>query len=573
MKNIFKTIGITAVVAITLFACKESFLDRPAQGNLDATTLNNQAGVEGSLISSYSMLDGWGGYGEWGAGSSNWIYGSVTSDDAYKGSEPGDQQAASDAELYQWNTGANQGYLNSKWEVTYDGINRANATITLLGQVAESGGISEDDAKRVQGEALALRAHYHFEAWRLWGNIPYYTEADDDFRKTNVGADAIPLVLADLDAAIGLLPESQGQVGRVNKWTAKALKGRVQVITGDYAGALTTLTDVVSNGPYDLEENFHHVFRQQNNNGPETVFAYQASVNDGNPNGENGNRADRLNFPHGGSPFGCCGFHQPSQNLVNAFKVDGSGLPFLDGSFNDADYADGDAVDPRLDWTVGRDDVPFLDWGLHAPGWIRDRAWAGPYSPKKSIYEKASEAGSAVGWSGFQLHSQNLHLLRFGEVLLLLAEAEIQAGSIEKGMQLINQIRERAGEAAQGPDGGDVMVPIDDASITWANYQIGLYPTTGWSKADAMTALKMERRLELAMEGHRFFDLRRWGDAEQVLNDYVEVEKTKRNYLSAAQPYTDRHNLYPIPITQIELSQIANDDGTVEDRLVQNPGW
>jgi hypothetical protein len=117
------------------------------------------------------------------------------------------------------------------------------------------------------------------------------------------------------------------------------------------------------------------------------------------------------------------------------------------------------------------------------------------------------------------------------------------------------------------------MVPIDDASITWANYQIGLYPTTGWSKADAMTALKMERRLELAMEGHRFFDLRRWGDAEQVLNDYVEVEKTKRNYLSAAQPYTDRHNLYPIPITQIELSQIANDDGTVEDRLVQNPGW
>jgi hypothetical protein len=101
MKNIFKILGITAVIAITLFACKENFLDRPAQGNLDATTLNNQAGVEGSLISSYSMLDGWGGYGEWGAGSSNWIYGSVASDDAYKGSEPGDQQAASDAELYQ----------------------------------------------------------------------------------------------------------------------------------------------------------------------------------------------------------------------------------------------------------------------------------------------------------------------------------------------------------------------------------------------------------------------------------------------------------------------------------------
>jgi len=575
MKNIFKFLGIAAIIAFTLFACDDGFLDRPAQGNLDATTLNNQPGVEGSLIATYSMLDGWGNYGNWGNASSNWIFGSVTSDDAYKGSEPGDQQAASDAELYQWNTGAIDGYLNAKWQANYDGINRANATITLLNQVVEDGGISSGDADRIKGEAIALRAHYHFEAWRLWKNIPYYTEEDEDFRKTNVGTDAIPLVLADFDAAIGLLPESQGQVGRITRWTAKALKGRVQVITGDYQGALSTLGDVIENGPYALEENFHIAFRQQNNNGPETVLAYQASVNDGNPSGENGNRSDRLNFPHGGSPFGCCGFHQPSQNLVNAFKVDANGLPFLDGSFNDTDYvtgADGDPVDPRLDWTVGRDDVPFLDWGLHAPGWIRDRAWAGPYSPKKNIYEKGSEAGSAVGWASYQLNSQNLHLLRYGEVLLLMAEAEIQAGSVANGIALINQIRERAGQAAQGPDGGDIMVPIDDPSITWANYQIGLYPT-GLSKEDALDALVMERRLELAMEGHRFFDLRRWGTFKEVLNDYIAVEQTKRNYLTAAQTVEDRHALYPLPITQIELSQVQGDGGEVDNRLVQNLGW
>jgi starch-binding outer membrane protein, SusD/RagB family len=578
MKNIFKILGFTAMTAVVLVACKDNFLEKPAQGNLDAVTLNNQAGVEGSLIAAYSMLDGWGNYGGWGGAASNWIFGSVASDDAYKGSEPGDQQGVQDVELYQWATGAADEYLNDKWGVSYDGINRANATLTLLKQVFENGNISASDADRVEGEALVLRAHYHFEAWKMWKNIPYYTESDTDFKKTNLGTDAIPLILADLNAAIAKLPESQAQVGRVTRWTAKALKGRVQVYSGDYAGGLTTLKEVVTSGPYDLEENFHDAFSVAKNNGSETILAYQASVNDGNPNGENGNRQDRLNFPHAGSEpaFGCCGFHQPSQNLVNAFKVDASGLPFLDGSFNNTDYVTGvagDAVDPRLDWTVGRDNVPYLDWGLHLPGWIRDRVWAGPYSPKKNIYEKSSSAGSAVGWASYQLNSLNLHLLRYADVLLLLAEAEIQAGSIVEGIKLINQIRARAGEGAQGPDGGSVVVPIDDPAITWANYKIGLYPETGWTKDEAMKALKMERRLELAMEGHRFFDLRRWGDAQTVINDYLTKEKTRRNYLTAATAYADRHNLYPLPTFQIELSTISAEGGGEEKRLVQNTGW
>ena len=570
MKNKIKIIGIVALVAGTLFACKDTFLDKPAQGNLDANTLANQTGVEGSLIAAYSMLDGWGAYGGWGGASSNWIFGSVSTDDAYKGSEPGDQQAASDVEFYQWTTGAADDYLNDKWGVSYDGINRANATISLLATVE---GISDDDQKRIKGEALVLRAHYHFEAWKMWKNIPYYTEADEDFRKTNVGTDAIPLILADLDAAIGLLPESQSQIGRVTSWTAKALKGRIQVYAGDFAGAKTTLRDVVDNGPYALEENFHYAFAQQHNNGPETILAYQASVNDGNPNGENGNRNDRLNFPHSGSPLGCCGFHQPSQNLVNVFKVDANGLPFLDGSWNNADLKATDPVDPRLDWTVGRDGVAYLDWGVHASGWIRDRAWAGPYSPKKTIYEKGSGAGSAVGWSQYQLHSMNLHLLRYADVMLLLAECEIEAGSIDAARTLINEIRARAAMGAQGPDGGDVVVPIDDASITWATYKVGQYPATVWDKAYATKALKMERRLELAMEGHRLFDLRRWNEGESTINAYLAVEKTKRNYLTAAEAFAARHALYPIPSVQIALSEVIGENGAPEQRLVQNTGW
>jgi len=547
-----------------LVACSEDFLDRPAQGSLDANILANQAGVEANLIAAYSLLDGWGTVGNWGSGASNWIFGSVTSDNSYKGSEPGDQQPTQDIELYQWGTGGAMDYLNSKWLVNYDAVNRANATISLMRTVE---GISQDDMDRIEGEATFLRAHFHFEIWKMWGNIPYYTEEDEDFRKTNVGTDALPLILADLDAAISLLPTEQADAGRVTSWTAKALKGRAQIYAEDYGAALLTLDDVVKNGPYALEDNFHYAFDVAHNNGPETILAYQASTNDGTGGGDNGNRQDRLNFPHGGSPFGCCGFHQPSQNLVNVFKVDANGLPFLDGSWNDADLTAADVVDPRLDWTAGRDDVPFLDWGLHAPNWIRDRAWAGPYSPKKSIYEQASGAGSAVGWSAFQLHSLNLHLLRYADVMLLLAEAEIQAGSMENARLLINEIRARAAQGAQGPDGGNVVVPIDDAGITWTTYNVGEYPAAGWD-AIAMDALKMERRLELAMEGHRFFDLRRWGDAAEVLNAYVGVEATRRAYLGAAFAFEDRHNLYPIPALQVELSKVEG-----EDMLVQNPGW
>ena len=475
MKNKIKILGFVVVLTMTLFACRDEFLNRPAQGALDANTLNNSNGVEGNLIAAYSMLDGWGNYGNWGGSSSNWIWGSVASDDAYKGSEPGDQQPTADVELYQWGTGGADGYLNSKWENGYDGVNRANATINLTNQVLESGEITQERADVVIAEARFLRAHYHFELYKLFGRIPYYTEADEDFRKPN-DSDVAPLILADLDAAIAALPETQGDIGRATSWTAKAVKGRVQMFTGDIAGARTTLREVVDMGPYGLEDNFHNVFSVANNNGPETILAYQASTNDGTPDGANGNRNDRLNFPHGGSPFGCCGFHQPSQNLVNVFKVDANGLPFLDGSWNDADLTPTDEVDPRLDWTAGRDDVPFLDWGLHAPGWIRDRAWAGPYSPKKTIYEQNSGAGSAVGWAQYQLHSMNLHLLRYADVLLLLAEAEVAAGSLDQALNLVNQVRARAAVGAQGPDGGDVVVPIDDPSITWATYKVGLYP-------------------------------------------------------------------------------------------------
>jgi len=375
-----------------------------------------------------------------------------------------------------------------------------------------------------------------------------------------------------------------GQKGRADQWTAKAYKGRLQVYSGKFAEALTTLGEIRTAGPYALEQSFDRVWTGYSDyaNGKETIFAYQASANDGETDGDNANWGERLNFPHSGSPFGCCGFHQPSQNLVNYFRVDAAGLPLAlsDPTWN-ANSANFTAanntvpVDPRLDWTVGRDGVPYKDWGKHAASWIRAPAYGGTYSPKKNAHEKTSGAESSVGWVPTQLNSVNIHIFRYADLLLLLAEAEVEAGSPANAITIVNEIRTRAGVKAQGP-GVDaaglanrafIAVPINDPSITWATYRVGLYPA-GLTQAQARDRVRAERRLELAMEGQRFFDLRRWGIAEQTLNDYIAVEKTRRIQLAGADPFSARHRYFPIPAIQIELSK-SNGQNT----LVQNPGW
>ena len=584
--------GVTAAMlaGLTLYGCKD-FLNSNAapQGTLDESTLRTQAGVEGTLIAAYRQLDCTSSSGAWGCAVSNWAFGSATSDDAYKGSEATDQPPVDQLEEFHWSTPDAQGYINDKWRAMYEGVVRANSTLRLLAQVqtASPGLIPAADAAGIKGEALFLRAHFHFEAWRMWGNIPYYREDDADFRKANESKTQVATDLVkDLDDAIALLPTTprHGDVGRATKWTAKAYKGRVQMYAGNFAGALATLREVQASGPYALETSYDKVWTgfKDLENGKETIFAYQASVNDGNPDGQNSDWGERLNFPHSGSPFGCCGFHQPSQNLVNFFKVDATtGLPLAltDPNWN-ASSANFTAannttpVDPRLDFTVGRDGVPFKDWGPHASGWIRAPAYGGTYSPKKNAHEKSSGAQSTVGWTNTQLNSVNIHIFRYADMLLMLAEAEAEAGSPENARAIVNQIRARAAQKAQGPgtDRATIAVPLNDPSITWATYKVGQY-LTPWDQATARTAVRYERRLELAMEGQRFFDLRRWGIADQVLNAYLNgvgggAEKDRRVQLKSAETFVAKHYLYPIPDLQIQLSTV---NGT--SMLTQNPGW
>lgn len=574
-----------ALAAAALGGCDDTLTTAAQpQGTLSEGTLATLAGTEGSLVAAYRALD----YntavgGSWGNAASDWVWASVASDDAYKGSEANDQAPINDIEAYNWSTANTDGYLNDKWRGSYEGVVRANATLRVLKQVQDTrpNEITPANARGIAGEALFLRAHYHFSAWRVFGRIPYYREDDADFRKPNIESDAVVTeILKDLDSAIVLLPTSarNGGKGRATQWTAKAYKGRVQAYAGQWPAARATLTEVRAGGPYRLEQSYDRVWTgfTDYRNGPETILAFQASANDQDTDGNNANWGERLNFPHSGSPYGCCGFHQPSQNLVNFFAVDADGLPAAlsnpSWNANNATFVAGAAtpVDPRLDWTVGRDGVPYKDAGVHQPSWIRAPAYGGPYSPKKNAHEKASGAQSTVGWNPQHLNSVPIHIFRYADALLLLAEAEVEAGSPEVARTIVNEIRERAGRAAQGPgtDRGTIAVPLNDPRITWATYRVSPYPAAGWTQDYARQAVRAERRLELAMEGQRFFDLRRWGVMEQVLNDYLAVEKTRRPHLTAASAVTDRHRLFPIPEQQRQLSTVNG-----QERLTQNPGW
>jgi len=476
------------------------------------------------------------------------------------------------------------------------------------------------DQRSIRGEALFLRAHYHFEAYRMWGHIPYYLEGDSTpvalggYRKANdLPLDSIvKLIIADLSTAETLLPNAprNGEKGRASRYTAMAYKGRVQVYGAGsnpaspyWAAAKATFDSVKATGPYGLEAGFNRVWTADPayRNGKETIFAYQASVRDGEPNGQNANFGERLNFPYSeANHFTCCGFYQPSYNLVNAYKVDAAGLPLSmsDNTWNvDTTYAGmAAAIDPRLDWTVGRDNVPYKDWNLHERSWIRDASYSGPYSPKKNIHERAfPDAEDNVGWVATQTNNVPIHIFRYADMLLMDAEAEVELGNLNAAQAIVNQIRARAGVAAQGcgPDttalnrypsfctGNRTMVDSLQANVAlgrdslqtpWAFYKVGQYttPWAGLGATYARQAVRTERRLELGMEGQRFFDLRRWGIADTAITNYVTTEAGRISYLaSAVGTFTlPKYAFYPIPSVQVELSKVGG-----QCMLQQNPGW
>ena len=586
MKKAIKYFTILLVgISALLISCSEDFLEISPYGTLNESVLGNTDGLDGLLVAAYAELDGWAGWSAgpvWDAVGTNWLMADVTSDDAYKGTDAGDQPPMNPVERNEHDPASRVTYTN--WQAWYDGIARSNDVIRVA-NVAE--GLDANLKAQYIAEAQFLRAHYHFQLIRIFGpNIPYVDEnAPSDGIVPNdreIWSD----VEADFAAAAAALPASQTQVGKATSWAAKGLLARTHMYQGDYGAALPLLNEIINSGQFSMLDNFQDVHGTAGNNGPHSIFQIQHSVNDGIPDGQAGNYGEVLNNPHNGAAGGgCCGFFQPSHNLVNAFKTE-NGLPVAnfnatdlgndqgcfantpdcctadaDGNCTEPYEVDQHPVDPRLDFTVGRKGVPYLDWGIHSGiGYIRDQAYGGPFSPKKRIFKKAEQGSNSINghsWGANGATAINYNILRYADVLLMAAEAEIETGNVARGIELINQVR---GRVKNNPD---TWVKLPDGSDA-ANYEIELYDT-GLSQAEAREALRFERRLEFAMEGHRLFDLNRWGITVQVMNDYYakESEPGKRAYLVGAT-FAPHRVLNPIPQQAIDRSV-----GT----LTQNPGY
>lgn len=577
MKNKRKLIiTIVALLAFTA-SCNESFLEVSPTASLGAAELTSKPGIEGSLIGAYSMLSGRGGFY---AGATNWLWGSILGGDANKGTNSGDQSQVNEIQAY--NPQSTNESVLQKYQSLYDGISRVNALLRILPDGVTD--VAEPNYKtRIEGEARFLRAFYYFELKKIYDDTPYIDESVDYNAGINDVSNNVDLwtkIEADLNFANANLAETQNAAGRANKWAAATLLAKAYLFQGKFAAAKTLFDEIIAEGQtangkkYALTAKYGDLFRASNDNSAESIFAIQSSAGTGSVN--NANPDFVLNYPYNGGPAGCCGFNQPSFELANSFRTDVNGLPFLDGTYNTgalqlttdqgvaataAFTPDAGNLDPRLDHSVGRRGLPYLDHGKH-PGvaWIRDQTYGGPYAPKKWIYTAAELAAGDVDKSSWTTGytAVNYPLIRFADVLLMAAECEVEVGDLNIARGYVNQVRARAANAT-----GYVM----DGANPAANYVIGQYTIPWLDKAVARNAVRFERKLELSGEGHRFFDLVRWGIAKTTLDVYLAYEKTKVSASPFAGATFAANKSEFLPIPQREIDIVGN------DVLVQNPGY
>ncbi len=561
-----KKIGIIICTAILSYSCQNELDIKPQGDFTDELLVDDVTALESFLFSAYAVLDGnLDDFDVWRSAPSNWTYGEVASDNAYKGSDPGDQTPIDNIEAYTPN--ATSSFFEVKYRALYDGISKANAAILRVNTGLENG-LSEEDANQLIGEARFLRGHYHFEAKKMWNKIAYVDENVAEGVPNTTDPSVWDKIEADFQFGVDNMSESS-DAGRANSWMAKTYLAKIHMYQGDFAAAKPILDDVINAGPYGLNARYSDNFNAAFDNSIESIFAIQYVVNEGVPNDSTGNWGDILNFPQTSEAGGgCCGFFQPSQNLVNAFRTDASGLPLLD-TFNDTDVANEEAqynaylaangdddtgyddtfqietdnLDPRLDRTVGRRGIDYNGFGIH-PGrsWIRNMANAGPYLPKKNVHradQVGIESTSGAAWSG-NVNGMNVNIIRFAEVLLWRAEIAAAEGDLGTAVMYVDMVRARAAN------------PSDFIPGANANYVVSEYGNFV-DQEQAIKAVEHEQRIELAMEGHRFFELVRKGTAADVLNAYIAGEQDTRTYL-AGKSFTAGNEYYPFPQAIIDQS-------------------
>ncbi len=542
MKKIANKIATGAAIiclAYITVSCSD-MLDLKPQGQFTENQMQDES-IEGLVSSAYAGLEShfFGNNESFSGPITNWVF-DVRSDDAYKGGG-GVSMEANIHQLEISNLTADNATCLNKWRNNYYAISRVHKAMNAIT------GSSVKDKEAVLGELKVLRAYFYFDLIRIFERIPYFTESENPNYKGSMEfsrGEIFDKIKQDLREAYQVLPETQSQAGRFNRYVAAALMAKVAAFTSSWADVITYSDYVINSKQYELYDNFGDLSKIEFNNKKEAIMAIQFSTANNNAHI---NWNNLLNTTYSENNLFGSGddFFLASQNLVNAFRTDDNGLPYLDGTFNNVNVTstyDGN-VDPRLDFTVGRIGFPFRGH-IYNSKWCRAYEVYGEYSGKKGLIDPSSpEMVKGFPWGASAL---NFNLIRYADILLLKAEALIEQNTqLDEARVLINQVRSKAARSVD-----PAYTPIDVDPMK-ASYNVGLYPASGWTQDYARRAVHMERRLELAMEGNRWFDLVRWNTAVSTINAYMKSESKLRPYYENAA-ITENEIFLPIPVSEAE---------------------
>ncbi len=564
MKKIFQYI----LVAVSLFSATscDSFIEVEPEGVID-----EQLAMENPdkmVTAAYAMLgDCWYTYPF-----NLWPYGDVASDDCLKGGSGTTDTGYHPMEIWSTLT-STPGEFDELWYRLYCAISRCNRALVSVAEYGE-GTLGAETAKQRDAEVRFLRAHFYFKLLTMFRQIPWIDEevyknnAQEQTRNDEFTYEQIfQKIIDDFKVAYDVLPAEQKDGGRVNKIAAASYLAKcyltlawgdgyeatngVSHINQDYMNKVVQYTDVVKSSKYGYLEDFGDIFLPEYKNSKESIFAVQCS--DYKDDNTTFGRANWSNMLNGCWGIWSCGwdFHKPSQNLVSAFKTK-DGLPDFDNFDKTIDYPingvpTAQKWDPRLFHTVGMPTFPYKYEESYTLTKDNSRTpnTYGYYTSLKEVPQRSKGETYNSPWQAFDM---NDYVFRYSDVMLMRAEALIETGKLEEARTIINDIRQRAKNSVAK----HIQYAADQC-------EIALYPDTYFKdKETARKCLQWERRLELAMENGRYFDLRRWGIASKTLNAYFETEKndvydgqTYAQYLKDAHYTPGKNEFYPVPYNQL----------------------
>ncbi|QNE41475.1 RagB/SusD family nutrient uptake outer membrane protein [Hymenobacter sp. NBH84] len=494
-RNYLLISGLTALL-LGAAGC-DSFLDQPVLGQYEAgqffTSDTNTILAVNAAYVPLSFRD---------AGSNTiWVLGDVASDDAVKGSNPGDQADFENIDIF--NITPINAAVEAQWRRDYDGIFKCN--VVLDGLPESNTNISATVRQQARGQALFLRAYYYFELTNLYGNIPLRVkvETPEELQSPAVPqAQIYAQIEADCQAAAEALPATWTgtDVGRATKGAALALLTKAYLFQKKWAQAAQTAQAVSALG-YRLQPLFAENFRAATDNNSEIIFSVQHTT------GLSPNQGSGLNQWFAPRPQNGYGFFLPTQSLVDNFERTSDGV-----------------VDPRLDYTLGRAGQPFF-------GVQFDPSWTSTGYVSKKHLQPLTEIPATIKGDG----NLNYQALRYADVLLMQAEALNESGNSAGALTALNQVRKRARESY-----------LYDTSLPNAGtVPTGLLPDiTTTDQGQLRELIRRERRSELALEFHRFFDIIRYGEA------YARQALADRPNFSYA-----RNQFYPIPQSERDTNR------------------